>query len=41
MGGEVKVESDGNGHGTCFVIQMQAISKLQNKNPNCNNISFI
>jgi hypothetical protein len=28
MGGEVKVESDGVGHGTTFVIKMQAISKI-------------
>ena len=28
MGGDVKVESDGIGHGTSFVIDMRAISKL-------------
>jgi signal transduction histidine kinase len=28
MGGEVKVESEGVGHGTTFVIKIQAISKI-------------
>jgi hypothetical protein len=28
MGGAVKVESEGIGHGTTFVIQMQATSKI-------------
>ena len=28
MGGDVKVESKGIGHGTSFVIQMRSISKL-------------
>ena len=29
MGGQVKVESDGIGHGTTFVIKLQAISKVK------------
>jgi hypothetical protein len=37
MGGEVSVESEGIGHGTCFIIKMQAISKIFN-NSNCNNL---
>jgi signal transduction histidine kinase len=28
MGGDVKIHSDGIGHGTSFIIQMRAISKL-------------
>jgi signal transduction histidine kinase len=28
MGGKVKVESEGEGKGTTFIIQMQAISKI-------------
>jgi signal transduction histidine kinase len=28
MGGDVKVESEGIGHGTSFIIQMRVISKL-------------
>jgi hypothetical protein len=37
MGGEVTVESQGIGHGTCFIIKMQAISKIFN-NDNCHNL---
>jgi len=28
MGGTVKIESDGNGTGTVFIIEMRAITKL-------------
>lgn len=28
MGGKVKVESEGSGKGTTFVLKMQAISKI-------------
>lgn len=28
MGGKVKVESEGNGKGTTFIIKMQAISRV-------------
>ena len=28
MGGDVKVKSDGVGHGTSFIINLRAISKL-------------
>jgi signal transduction histidine kinase len=28
MGGKVKVESEGQGKGTTFIIKMQAISKI-------------
>jgi signal transduction histidine kinase len=34
MGGEVKVESEGLGHGTCFIIYMKGISMLNNSNSN-------
>jgi hypothetical protein len=29
MGGQVKVESEGIGHGTTFVIKLQAISRVK------------
>ena len=32
MGGTVRVESQGIGHGTTFVIKMQAISKIMTEN---------
>jgi signal transduction histidine kinase len=32
MGGEVRVESEGLGHGTTFIIEMQAISQVINDN---------
>ena len=28
MGGDVKVKSDGIGHGTSFIINLRAVSKL-------------
>jgi hypothetical protein len=28
MGGEVRIESEGLGHGTTFIIEMQAISQV-------------
>ena len=28
MGGDVKVQSEGDGHGTSFIINLRAISKL-------------
>jgi hypothetical protein len=37
MGGEVMVESEGIGHGTSFIIKMQAISKIFNHH-HCHNL---
>jgi signal transduction histidine kinase len=37
MGGEVKVESEGIGHGTCFIIKLQGVSLLNNSNNIINN----
>jgi hypothetical protein len=37
MGGEVSVQSEGIGYGTCFIIKMQAISKIFN-NSECDNL---
>jgi len=37
MGGKVKVESEGIGKGTTFVIKMQAVSKIDTKK----NINFL
>ena len=34
MGGEVRVHSEGIGHGTTFIIKMNAISKIKARNDN-------
>ena len=40
MGGKVKVESEGSGKGTTFVLKMQAISKIVHSQ-DVSNLCFI
>jgi len=41
MGGDVRVESEGLGHGATFIIELKAISKVQEHRNNHKNEQII